>query len=140
MIGTPRVSTKFRSSIATGCITGVVTALAVSALLTALQSGLIGSNKIGEGITSAVIFMIRVLSVTAGCYLAATVTKSHTLPVVGITAVTYLLLLTGIGIAAFDGSLKNFGSGMLSALVGGVIPCIIKLKTPKKSRKVRRLH
>lgn len=134
MNGKHHISGKFRSSMLAGCVIGILVAAAVSALITGLQSGFIGSNKIGEGTTAAVIFMTRVLSVAAGCFLATSLTRNRILPVIGITTAGYLVLLLGIGITAFNGSFKNFGSGLLSVLLGGAIPCIIKLKTPKKSR------
>ena len=122
------------------CIAGILTALTVSILLTALQSGLIGSNKIGESTTNTIIFMIRVLSVTIGCFLAAALTKNRILPTIGITAAGYLVVLFGIGIAAFNGSFENLGSGLLSTLLGGAIPGIIKSKAPKRSRKIHKLY
>ena len=127
---------KPKVSVIAGVGIGIVAAVVISVLLTALYGALMMNGSVGETPSTVAIFLIRAVSVTVGCFLATILTKEYFLPVIGITAAGYLIVLLGTGIAVFDGSFKNFGSGLVSVLLGGVIPGITKLKAPKKRRKM----
>ncbi len=127
---------KPKVSVITGAGIGVATAVVISILLTALYGVLMINGSVGEAPSTVVIFLIRTVSAAVGGFVAAVLTKGYFLPVVGITIAGYLILLLGTGIIAFDGSFKNFGSGLLSVLLGGAIPCITKLKAPKRRLKM----
>lgn len=131
---------ELKVSMAGGCIAGVLISLTVSIILTALQSVLIGEGKIGEGTTGAVVFLIRVIAMATGGFVAVVMAKNKTLPVIAITAGGYLLTLLTIGIIFYGESFHNFGIGLLSTLIGGAIPYLIKLRMPKKTAVTRRLR
>ena len=131
---------KSKFSAIKGAGIGVVGSVVISTLLTALYGVLMMNGSVGETPSATAIFLIRTVSVAAGSFLAAVLTKEYFLPVVGITATGYLVVLLGTGIVAFDGSFQNFGSGLLSVLLGGAIPCITKLKAPKKRLKMPKLR
>ena len=123
-------------SVIKGVGIGVLAAVVVSAILTVLYGLLMLKGTVNETPSATAIFLIRTVSVAVGSLIAGALTKQYFLPVIGITAAGYLIILLGTGVAAFDGSFKNFGSGLLSVLLGGAIPCITKLKAPKKRRKM----
>ena len=131
---------KQKFSVVTGAGVGVLIAVVVSILLTGLYGILMLNGQVGESPSMAAVFLIRMVSVAIGGYIAGALTKAHFLPVVGIVTAGYLVLLAGTGIVAFDGSFKNFGSGVLSILLGGAVACITKVKAPKKQRKMPKLR
>ncbi len=127
---------KPKSSVVKSAGVGILVAIAMSAVLTGLYGVLMLNGSVGETPSKAAIFLIRVVSVAVGGFVAGALTNEYFLPIIGIVAGGYLILLLGTGIAAYDGSFKNFGSGLLSVILGGTIPCITKLKAPKKRRKM----
>ncbi len=133
MIKQRKVSMGKHSAIA-GIAIGMAVVLVISFVLTAGLTSLIINGKLSEGTAGVFVFVIRAISVLAGGLVATTLVKERCLPIVGAVAAVYLLVLLGTGIAAFDGSFKNFIPGIMSVLIGGILACMIKLK-PQKKRK-----
>ena len=133
-------SNKTQFSIAAGAGIGIFAAVVISVLLTALYGVLMIKSTVNEAPSAILVFIIRAVSMTSGGFLAGAITKEHCLPVIGLTTAGYLTVLITIGILFFDGSFVNFGNGLLSAVVGGVIPCLIKLKAPKRRQKTLKLR
>lgn len=115
-----------------GITIGTVIAAAISFLLSMGLTSLIAKGSISESSPGVYIFIIRSLSVLAGCLLATWIVKEKNLQIIGIVSCLYLLILLGVGIIMYDGSFHNFGLGLLSVILGGGIACIIKLIPQKK--------
>jgi len=118
-------------------ITGVVIALVLSFLLTALMGNLILNGHFGENIAQASIFVIRAVSVLVGALIGGLLLKQHYLKLVGFITAGYFVVLIGIGIVFYDGSFKSFLLGVVSVLVGGVAALLI-LQTPKSNMHKRK--
>lgn len=111
-------------------VTGVVIASVLSLLLTALIANFILNEHFSEKITAAVIFGIRTISVLVGALIGGFILKQNYLKLVGFITVGYFVVLIGAGIVFYDGSFKNFLTGAVSVLIGGVAALLI-LQTPK---------
>lgn len=116
----------------TSIITGVVIALVLSFLLTALIGDLILKGHLGENIASASIFVIRAVSVLVGALIGGLLLKQNYLKLVGFITAGYFIVLIGIGIVFYDGSFKSFLLGIASVLAGGVAALLI-LQMPRSN-------
>jgi len=117
---------------------GVAVAVIVTALLSAGLTSLVMNGTIAEKATSPYIFVIRLLAVLFGGLLGAGLSDGKILPVVGLITGVYIVILLSVGIAAYDGSFYNFGTGLFSTLIGGVIACLIKLKPQMRPKRAIR--
>ena len=124
---------KAGTSITSAIVTGIMIASLVSILLTVLVTNNILNGQLGEKIATATIFVIRSVSVLIGALVGGTLMKKNYLKLIGFTAIGYLIVLTGMGIVFFSGSLKNFFWGAVSVLVGGAGALLI-LQMPKGNR------
>ena len=115
-------------------VIGVLCAVIISAGLTALLGNLVHNGSVGESAICYAIFMIRALSVTIGALVGTGLANEKLLPVIGAISGGYLVAMMAVGIAFFGGTFNEFGSGLISAVVGGVASGLIRLK-PKKSGK-----
>ena len=127
---------KVGQSLTSSLIVGVIAASLLSVLLTALLSSFVLNGRVSEGSADVIIFLIRAVSLLAGILIAAAIYKQKYLPLVGFTALGYLLALLGTGIVFFDGSFKQFLSGVASVLVGGILSLLI-LTRPKSRRSIK---
>lgn len=118
-------------------ITGVVIALVLSFLLTALMGNLILNGHSGENIAHASIFLIRTISVLVGALIGGLVLRHNYLKLVGFITAGYFVVLIGIGIVFYDGSFKSFLVGAVSVLVGGIAALLI-LQMPKSNMHKRK--
>lgn len=118
-------------------ITGVVIALVLSFLLTALMGNLILNGHSGENIAQASIFLIRTISVLVGALIGGLVLRHNYLKLVGFITAGYFVVLIGIGIVFYDGSFKSFLVGAVSVLVGGIAALLI-LQMPKSKMHKRK--
>lgn len=113
-------------------ITGVIIASLISVLLTALVTNFILNGHLREKNTTAIIFVIRTISLLIGALIGASLLKQNYLKIVGLITAGYLIIMIGTGIVFFDESFKNFLLGVASVLIGGIAALII-LQTPKRN-------
>lgn len=113
---------------------GIAVATIISILLTAGLTSLIMNGTVDEATTGPYIFIIRTVASAIGCLIGTMLMKGKYLLVAGVIALGYLAILIGIGIILYDGSFNNILSGAVSALLGGVIACVVVLKPLKKSK------
>ena len=109
---------------------GVAIAILLSALLTAGVTSLVLKGSLRESVAGAVVFLIRGLSVLAGALVAGGIKKGKYLQITGFTALGYMVILLGLGIALYDGS---FFGGVISVLLGGAVALLIQQR-PKSGR------
>lgn len=114
---------------------GLAVTLVVSILLSAGLTSLVINGNLNENSVRISVFVIRTISVLLGGLVGASLSKGKYLPIVGIIALIYAIVLIGFGIIFYDGSFQNFGFGMLSMIIGGALACIIKLKPLRKPRR-----
>ena len=113
---------------------GVAIAVVLSTILSALLTSLVINGSIGENKTGIGIFAIRTLSVLLGGVAGAAIGKEKYLQTIGFITLGYLVILLGLGIALYDGSFQNFGSGVISTLIGGLVAYLIQMR-PRGKRK-----
>lgn len=133
MVKLPTASKRSYSAI-TSIIIGVAIALMISFALSALLTSVVLKGGLKENALNVLVFGIRTISVIIAGLVGSSLAKGKYLPVIGSVTATYTVILTGITIVAFDGSFKQLGIGVVSAVCGGVIACGIKLK-PQRKRK-----
>ena len=129
---------KISRSMATGVSVGIGIALLISVLLTSGLTSLVINGNTSENGSEVFVFAIRTLSIFLGGIIATGIYQEKNLPVIGFTAMGYLVVLLGLGIVLYDGSFQHFGSGILSVLVGGLLSCAIKMKPKAKSKYLKR--
>lgn len=125
-------------SMTTGVCIGIGIALLISALLTTGLTSLIINENTGENGCGIFIFTIRAVSILIGGIIATVIYQEKYLPVIGITALGYLVILLGIGIVVYDGSFQHFGSGIISVLTGSLLAWAIRLKPKTKSKYLKK--
>ena len=128
------------NSMVTGIGVGIGAALLFSFLATVGISSLILSEKIGEGTSNTVAFIIRAISVLMGTLISCKITKEKTIPLIGAVTLCYLAVLIGFGIVLYDGSFHNFGTSLLSVLLGAIAAYLIQYKLgsrPNRKRKYK---
>ncbi len=128
-----KVKAKNGQSMGFAVVTGCVSAILVSLLLTIGLTSLILNGSLSESRTGLIAFLIRVLSVFLGCLIAGGICKERVLPVIGLIAGGYLITILVIGIIAFDGSFHNFLSGILSVLLGSVLAFVLRVMPKKRA-------
>lgn len=129
------VGLKKKNLTALGIATGVVAALLLSAVMTAVQSNLVSKEMIGMESKGVFAFVIRIISVFIGGILGTALSGGKNLQTIGLIAGGYFVLLLGIGVLLFDGSVRDLFSGLISTLLGGVLACAVRLKPQRKRNK-----
>jgi len=127
-------STADRHSLLYATGIGVAISTTISIILTAILTSLVMSGSIQEGSANTLIFLIRTISVLAGCLVGTSIKKEKCLPVIGAITLGYLIILIGVGITFYNGSFQHFGSSVLSIVIGGLVTHLIQLR-PKTNRK-----
>ena len=122
-----------------GAITGIMIALVISLVLITALSYLTTSGKFPETSLGWSVFTVRAVAVLMGALVGTALSKDKSVITIGIIVVGYLALLLGFGIIIYDSSFQNFGSGVISAVLGGVIGCLIRIKSQNKPRRVRKI-
>lgn len=128
-----KLQTSKTGTLASAIAAGVIAASLLSVLLTALLTNLALNGSLGENSISAFVFLVRAISVLLGSLIGGMVLKRKFLLQVGLTALSYLVVLLAAGIVFYDGSFKRFLSGAASVLTGGVAALLI-LQRPKIKR------
>lgn len=113
---------------------GIITALIVSGILSLGLTSLVMNGHVELSSTTAIIFMIRAVSVLIGGLLASALFNEKHLMIIGSITLIYLIIILMMGVIAYNESFINFGGGVLSAVAGGVSACIVRLKPPTKRK------
>ena len=111
----------------TNLLFGVGASLIVSLLLSLLLTSITINGSITEDHAGKFVFAARAVSVLIGGLVSAGMEKGKYIPVIGMTALGYLLVVMGVGILFFDGGFREFGTGLISVVIGGCLACVIKL-------------
>ena len=133
MKGIKRKTPKGNHSLTAASVMGIVRGGLLSALLTAALTSFILNGQIGENSIAVAIFLIRALSVILGCLAGGFLAKGKYLQTVSFITLGYLIALSAVGIVFYDGSFRNFISGVLSVLTGGAV-AFLTLQRPKRRR------
>ena len=113
---------------------GAAIAVVITVLMNIGLTSLVINGQIAESDTAFIVFIIRAVSVMIGGMIASALAKEKILITIGITAIGYLLIVVALGIIFYDGSFRNFISGVISVAVGAVCACVLRLKTPRKKK------
>ena len=119
---------------------GIVISFVLSMLLLAGVTSLLVSGGVGESLTGTFVFAIRTIALLVGVLIGTGFIKEKCVFVAGIITLSYLILLTGLGVVLYDGSFKAFGVSITSILLGGASGCLIRLKLQNKPQRVKRIR
>ena len=117
---------------------GVAMAVIITVLLVTSLTSLVMNRTITEKTTGHYVFAIRLLAVLLGSLVGASLSSGKILPVVGFVTGVYIVILLSVGIVVYEGSFRNFGTGLISAILGGLIACLIKFKAQMKPKRAIR--
>lgn len=140
MKGIRQKTSKAGQSLATAIAVGVVGALLLSILLTALLTNLVLKGAVSERNTAVIIILIRSISIFTGALIGGAVLKQRYLLQAGVTALAYWVVLLGGGIIFYDGSFTHFLSGTVSVLIGGAAALLILQRPKRKSHRPRKFN
>lgn len=132
-----RAVSKGSSSGAIGAGTGLAASILLSIVLTAVLTSLITKGTVSERAVGVSVFFVRLLAVFTGSLIGAATAHEKYLKVSGIIVVGYLFALFGLGIVLYDGTFRNLWSGVVSALLGGILAILIKLRPQRKGKIAR---
>ncbi len=124
-----------------GVLIGTSIALLISILLSAAATSIIAKGKMDEAGYNITVFIIRAISVFTGAMVGTRISKEKYFVIIGIIAAAYTIVLVSLGIIIYDGSFQNFGTGVLSVLLGSIVGIALKLKAQsgRKSAKIRKM-
>lgn len=126
-----KLASKAEQSLISAIIWGVAAAIILSVLLTVLVSSLALDGRIDEKNIAVMVAIIRMLSVMIGGVIGGLITKRKYILQVSLTTLCYLLIMLGIGVAFYGGSLGRLLNGVVTASLGGALALLI-LAIPKK--------
>ena len=131
---------KTRQSVTVVIVTGTIIALVLSALLSVILTTLMLNGRLQEGSTGPIVLVIRMISIFAGAIIGGTLLKEKYLLQVSLTALSYILVLIGIGIVFYDEGIKGILSGVVSVVVGSVVALLILQRPRSKGRRTGKLN
>ena len=123
-----------------GIFAGIIAALIMSFTSIIALTSLVRNHNFLESSLELSVFLVRMVAVLLGVLIGTGLIKERCIVVAGIVAAGYLVLLLALGILIYDGSFENFGTGVLSTVIGSVLGGLIRLKLqnkPSRSKKIK---
>ena len=124
-----------KKSIGYGVGIGVAVSVVISVLLLCLLSCLMIKQRLSEHTAGIAVFIIRFLAINLGTLIGSKLTKENGVIVIAAITTAYLVILLGLGIVAYEGVFRNFGTGLFSVLIGAGVSTAIVLKPQRKSKR-----
>lgn len=120
-----------------GILAGVVCAFLISLLFLTGMTSLIMNGKIADETGNILIFASRTFGVLAGVVFGTGIIKDRCLITSIYIVLGYLIILVASCILIFDGVFCRLFFGVISAVVGGALGCLIRLKLQNGRRRTR---
>ncbi len=121
-----------------GVLSGVLSALVISFLLSIGLTSLLLNNSAGEWPEGIIMFAMRFIAVLIGGLVCTGIYKEKTIVSISIMTAAYFLILLIIGTIVYDSVFYKIGIGILSVLLGGATACLIRAKIAGKRTGRRR--
>lgn len=118
---------------------GLGVSLVIMLLLSVGMTSLLVNGRAAEGTMDWLVFVIRLVAVLLGTLVGSGIVNEKLLLSVGLIVLGNLFLLLGMGIVIYDGSFNNFGAGVVSIIIGGILSFLIRLKLQNKPRRAKRI-
>lgn len=118
---------------------GIIVSLVISMLLLTGVTSLIVDGKLNENVVAFFTFATRVIALLVGVLIGTGLIKQKHIIFAGVIALGYLIILITLGIVLYDGSFRNFGSGIVSVLLGSGAGCLIRLKLQNRPQRAKRI-
>lgn len=125
----------FGRSLMFSVIIGILSAMFINLLLTALLTNLILRGYLGNDCVVGMMFLTRAISSFVGTLIAGAILKENYLKLAGLISGGLFFVLTGLGILIYDGNFTNVVLGAISLILGGGLAFIIFCFSKVKGRK-----
>lgn len=133
-----RVSALSSHTTVIGMSAGIICAFLMSLLFLAGMTSLIMSGKIADGTANILIFALRTIGVLVGVLIGTGVIKEKCLITSVYIVLGYLIILIASCILIYDGVFSRLVLGVISAITGGALGCLIRLKLQNSQRRTRK--
>ena len=124
-----------KKSIGYGVGIGVAVSVVISVLLLCLLSCLMIKQRLSEHTAGIAVFIIRFLAINLGTLIGSKLIKENGVIVIAAITTAYLVILLGLGIVAYEGVFRKFGTGLFSVLIGAGVSTAIVFKPQRKSKR-----
>jgi len=114
--------------------TGTGIALGITLILSAIITGLILNEKIGEGSAEKIICAIQFLSVFVGAELAKNICRTNDVRIPVIVTVAYAGMIV-IGGILLEGKFQNMWPHIAAEFAGCLFSCVLCFWKPRRSGK-----
>lgn len=129
------ISTQKNKTVISCVVIGTIAAILISVILSAILVFIIQSKKTSDSVMPH-LFAIRFISVMLGALIGTQINNEKSLAEASLITGAYILILLCLGIMFFEGQFNQIVTGVLAGIGGGVLSCLIRLKSKKNKNHV----
>ena len=129
------ISTQKNKTVISCVVIGTIAAILISVILSAILVFIIQSKKTSDSVMPH-LFAIRFISVLLGALIGTQINNEKSLAEASLITGAYILILLCLGIMFFEGQFNQIVTGVLASIGGGVLSCLIRLKSKKNKNHV----
>ena len=129
------ISTQKNKTVISCVVIGTIAAILISVILSAILVFIIQSKKTSDSVMPH-LFAIRFISVMLGALIGTQINNEKSLTEASLITGAYILILLCLGIMFFEGQFNQIVTGVLAGIGGGVLSCLIRLKSKKNKNHV----
>ena len=129
------ISTQKNKTVISCVVIGTIAAILISVILYAILVFIIQSKKTSDSVMPH-LFAIRFISVMLGALIGTQINNEKSLTEASLIPGAYILILLCLGIMFFEGQFNQIVTGVLASIGGGVLSCLIRLKSKKNKNHV----
>ena len=129
------ISTQKNKTVISCVVIGTIAAILISVILSAILVFIIQSKKTSDSVMPH-LFAIRFISVLLGALIGTQINNEKSLTEASLITGAYILILLCLGIMFFEGQFNQIVTGVLAGIGGGVLSCLIRLKSKKNKNHV----
>ena len=129
------ISTQKNKTVISCVVIGTIAAILISVILSAILVFIIQSKKTSDSVMPH-LFAIRFISVLLGALIGTQINNEKSLAEASLITGAYILILLCLGIMFFEGQFNQIVTGVLAGIGGGVLSCLIRLKSKKNKNHV----
>ena len=129
------ISTQKNKTVISCVVIGTIAAILISVILSAILVFIIQSKKTSDSVMPH-LFAIRFISVLLGALIGTQINNEKSLTEASLITGAYILILLCLGIMFFEGQFNQIVTGVIAGIGGGVLSCLIRLKSKKNKNHV----
>ena len=129
------ISTQKNKTVISCVVIGTIAAILISVILSAILVFIIQSKKTSDSVMPH-LFAIRFISVMLGALIGTQINNEKSLTEASLITGAYILILLCLGIMFFEGQFNQIVTGVIAGIGGGVLSCLIRLKSKKNKNHV----